>query len=465
MRYPSINTILICLVPGIFALACSHSAPASNGNTKKPAIKSAAPEDDAYTATQEDLNSLVKGNGEFALRLFNALREQEGNLFFSPFSISAALSMTSAGASGNTKSEMLEALAYSMDDEVLHPSWERLSAGIDKAGQDDKVSMSTANRLFVQEGFQLKQDFENVCAQKYSAGTGMMNFMGDPEKSRKSINAWVKEKTADKIRELVPKGVISTLTRLVLVNAIHFKAAWEHVFDPERTKKAPFYPEECRKTQADFMFMEKSLLHAYVEGGRVLELPYAGSALSFMIFLPDAGTDIGVFEKNLDAGKISSWISGLKKTYLRVYVPKFKISSGFKLAQVLTELGIREAFDPLKADFSGITDKREGFYIQDVIHQAVVEVDEAGTEASAATAVHGMVMSAAVPPKPESFEADGPFIFIIRHNDSKSILFMGRVANPSPGRKVKKTTCGQRRPLYCEGMYLRRPECMKKNDK
>jgi serpin B len=248
------------------------------------------------------------------------------------------------------------------------------------------------------------------------------------EKARKIINQWVEEKTKDKIKNLIKPGILNPLTRLVLVNAIYFKGNWASQFDEKRTKDETFYLLSGKRVQAPMMAQKEEFRYAKKESLQVLELPYVGEDLSMIVLLPGKTDGLPELERHLTRGTLMQWLTGLRKQKVQVFLPKFKMTSQFRLDQTLTAMGMRDAFDPNKANFAGMDGRRNWLYIGAVIHKAFVDVNEEGTEAAAATAV-AMRIKMARPPSP-IFRADHPFIFLIRDNKTGSILFIGRVLDP-----------------------------------
>jgi serpin B len=382
-------------------------------------------------AKPADKAAAAKGDNEFALDVYAQLRGEEGNLFFSPYSISTALAMTYAGARGQTADEMAKTLHFTLDQEHLHPAMGALIRELNDPGKPSGYQLSVANALWGQKGQPFRKDFLDLTRTDYGAGLHEVDFARATEAARKTINTWVEQQTRDKIKELLKPGILDPDTRLVLTNAIYFKGDWVYQFDKKRTHQADFHVTEKQTVQVPLMSMtnEKGEFK-YLKGDdfQALELPYAGKHLAMVLFLPDKLDGLAEFEKGLTAAKLDGWIGQLKPTKeVFVALPKFKMTKEFSLKDMLTKMGMRQAFDPDKADFSGIDGSRD-LYISAVIHKAFVDVNEEGTEAAAATAV--VIKPTAVRLTPR-FQADHPFLFLIRDNRSGSILFLGRVADPS----------------------------------
>ena len=376
-----------------------------------------------------DLTDLVLGNSAFAFDLYQALSTADGNLFYSPYSISAALAMTYAGARGETEQQMADTLHYTLPQDRLHPAFNALdlelaSRGKGAKGQDDKgFRLKIANALWGQQDYQFLTAFLDVLAENYGSGLNLLDFIKAPEESRITINNWVSNQTEGKIKDLIPPGVIDDLTRLVLTNAIYFNAAWLHPFGtrPDNT----FHLLDGSEVSVPMMVGLGSG-YASGEGYQAVELSYQGNELSMVILLPDAG-QFEAFERRLDTQYVNTIISNIAYNDMVELsgMPKFKFESSFSLANTLAAMGMPVAFSGA-ADFSGITG-RQDLSIKEVLHKAFVSVDEAGTEAGAATAIVVFPASQAQ----LVVNVDRPFIFLIRDIKTGAIVFIGRVVDPS----------------------------------
>jgi serpin B len=378
---------------------------------------------------------LVEGNSAFAFELYQKLVEQlegqEANLFYSPYSISLALAMTYAGASGETAQQMADTLQFLLEQASLHPTFNWLDAELAKRGEGaqgkdgEGFRLNIVNAIWGQKDYEFLPAFLDVLAENYGAGLRIVDFITETEKSRLAINDWVSKQTEGRIEDLIPPGAIDALTRLVLTNAIYFNAAWEHPFDEKITADGPFYLLDGGQVSVPMMKQTESFGYTEGEGYQAVELPYDGGELSMVVFLPEAG-QFEAFEKTLNAQQVSDIISGLQPTEVALTMPKFEFDSEFSLKDTLAGMGMPIAFSS-SADFSGMTGNRE-LAISDVVHKAFVAVDEAGTEAAAATAV--IVGLTAVPEPTVEVTIDRPFIFLIRDIETGAILFVGRVLNP-----------------------------------
>ncbi|NLG48532.1 MAG: serpin family protein [Chloroflexi bacterium] len=376
-----------------------------------------------------DLGELVQGNSALAFDLYHRLRAEQDNLFYSPYSISLALAMTYAGARGETAEQMAQTLHFSLDPDRLHPAFNALDALLASRGQDAQgkdgqgFRLHIANALWGQQGYAFRPAFLDLLAEHYGAGLTLLDFR-QPEQARQTINQWVAEQTEDRIQDLLPAGSLNSLTRLVLTNAIYFNAAWEFPFEVEDTTDGAFHLLDGSEITVPMMRQGEYLYYAQGEDYQAVELPYDGGELSMVILLPQPGR-FAAFEESLDAARVQGILDEMEQHLVALTMPRFTIESGMSLADTLSALGMTTAFKG-DADFSGMTDTSELLYIGDVIHKAFVTVDEAGTEAAAATAV---VMAGGAP-QPQEMTIDRPFVFVIRDIQTGTLLFVGRVLNP-----------------------------------
>jgi len=379
-----------------------------------------------------DLATLVDNNSEFAFDLYQASIHQGGNLFYSPYSISLALAMTYAGARGETEQQMADTLHFALQQDRLHPAFNSLdlalaSRGEGAKGKDDKgFRLHIVNAIWGQKDYQFLPEFLDVLAENYGAGLRLLDFVREPDQSRVTINNWVSDQTEGKIKDLIPQGVIDALTRLVLTNAIYFNAAWLNPFDKELTSNGTFHLLDGGDVTVPMMRQTHSFGYATGDGYQAVELPYDGNQLSMIILLPDSGK-FESFQNSLNASLVNHIVSDLQSQEVDLTMPKFQFESEFSLADTLAAMGMPVAFSD-EADFSGMTGNRE-LTITDVVHKAFVSVDEAGTEAAAATAV--VVGLTSAPEQPVQVTVDRPFMFLIRDIETGTILFVGQVMNPS----------------------------------
>lgn len=379
---------------------------------------------------ENDIKILVDGNNSFALNIYQSLRAQSGNLILSPFSISLALAMTYAGAHGETESQMAQTLHF-LPQEQLHPSFNQLDLNLQKENinsnkEQEPLQIKIANSIWAEQTFGFLKEFLDTLALNYGAGIYLSDFINNAEPTRQEINNWVSDKTQEKIQNLIPEGSLNPDTRMVLVNAIYFKADWLDQFDAEDTFNHPF--NLLDGTQVDVPMMSQGMYIPYIQedGYQAIQLPYAGETVVMNIIIPDEGKFEEV-ESSLNYEMLTDIFGNMNQTSMFLRMPKFQFESAFSLSDVLKELGMTNAFDRNKADFSGMTGKKD-LFISEVIHKAFVAVDEEGTEAAAATAVIMETTGAAM--YDMTLVIDHPFIFLIRDLESGQILFIGRVLNP-----------------------------------
>ncbi len=396
-------------------------------------LQSEQPRDTAPDVSATELNTLVEGNSTFAFDLYQELKDREVNLFYSPYSISLALAMTYGGARGETEAQMADALNFTLPQSQLHPAFNALSLELDSRGQGaqgkdgEGFRLNIVNAIWGQLDYEFLSDFLDLLAVNYGAGLRVLDFINAPEDSRVTINDWVADQTEGRIKDLIPPGMINSMTRLVLTNAIYFNAKWLHTFEAEMTQDGTFYLLDGGEVTVPMMSQTESFKYAEGEGYQAVELPYDGNELSMVILLPESG-QFEAFEAALDAATVEGIIETIDNKQVDLTMPKFEFDSSFSLKAALSALGMPIAFDPDYADLSGMTGNRD-LFIMDVVHKAFVSVDEEGTEAAAATAV--IVGETALPPAPVTMTIDRPFIFLIRDIATGTILFVGRTLNPS----------------------------------
>ncbi|MEJ2648991.1 MAG: serpin family protein [Sedimentisphaerales bacterium] len=393
----------------------------------------------AANETNREIHAVVPGNNEFAFNLYSQIKnlpdikQAEGNLFFSPYSISTALTMTYTGARGRTAREMAGVLKLP----VISDGWtdmEKIASvfgALQKQLQADKETsgyqLNVANALWGQQGYPFLPEFLELNKKYFESGLSEVDF-AKSEEARKTINTWVEKQTNEKIKDLMPPGSIDALTRLVLTNAIYFKGDWSIKFKEENTKDADFHVTEQKTVQVPMMYQKESFQYAQLDNMQLLEMPYKGDKLSMLIILPKTIGDMDAIESNLNLQTLQPNMKQMRKREVEVYLPKFKMTCGtLDISRILAAMGMKDAFSRA-ADFSGMSGRKD-LYISSVMHKAFVEVNEEGTEAAAATGVGMKLLSIAQPPP--VFQADRPFIFMIRDNVSQSILFMGKVGNPA----------------------------------
>jgi serpin B len=418
---------LLSLLIGLMILPLAACArPVAAGEVKSDIPRIISPD-----VRPADATRLVEGNSAFACDLYQALKGQEGNLFYSPYSISLALAMTYTGARGETGKQMAEVLHYLLSQQTLHTAFNSLDLELGKRGEgakgkDDKgFRLNVVNAIWGQQDYKFLPAYLDILAENYGAGLRLLDFVSAPEESRLTINDWVSDQTEGRIKDLIKPGIISSLTRLVLTNAIYFNAAWQRPFNEKNTAQAAFHLLGGGDVTVKMMHETEDFGYAAGNGYQAVELKYDGNELSMVILLPEEG-NFKKFEASLDAGTLDKIINNIRSANTTLSMPKFEYESEFSLKATLEALGMTDAFS-MAADFSGMTGN-DDLFIKDVVHKAFVSVDEAGTEAAAASAV--IMDLKGIPGKPVEVTVDHPFIYLIRDIKTGAILFIGRVMNP-----------------------------------
>jgi len=393
------------------------------------------------TSSTVDLNqimTLAEDNAAFAFAINEQINQTLGkneNFVFSPLSLSLALSMTLSGADSTTEQGMLEALHLSIPEEKIYPSFNALLLAIEqsqemtkKGSEGSQFQINFANSIWGQAGYSFDTEFLDTLAKYYGAGVYNVDFRRNPKAAINAINAWVEDETQEKIQDLIPSGAINELTRLVLANAIYFNGSWLYPFDAKNTSQQPFKLLDGPEVTVELMKLSgKSLAYDKGENFQAVSLPYLSTDFNMMIVLPDAGK-FQEFENQFSPEALKTIINEMKFVKVDLSMPKFDFESTLNANNALKALGMEEAFDVEKADFSGITQEDE-LMITDVLHKTTITVDEAGTEAAAASAVIVGVRSYN-PEDPIVLVIDRPFQFFIMHKPTNAILFMGKVMQP-----------------------------------
>jgi len=422
----------VLLAVGLLAAACGDGGTSSGGALVASDLERRAPE-----APPGDVAEVAAGNNAFAAAAYALLAaREEGNLVYSPASIRLALAMTYAGARGQTAAEMAEVLHFGLDDGALHAAFNALDQALasrnrqEPAGPDGverKVQLSIANSLWGQEGFAFRPEFLETLAEHYGAGMRVVDFVNAAEAARQAINDWVAGETNDRITDLIPEGVLSEMTRLVLTNAVYLDATWASVFDADETGESPFFLLDGSQVMVDSMYQERMFPYAAGEGWQAVELPYVGGELAMLFLVANEGR-FDEIEGLVGEGLLDEVVTGLENAQVRLSLPKFEFRFKAGLADLLAAMGMPTPFDPGTADFSGMT-AEDRLFISDVIHEAFIKVDEEGTEAAAATAV--IMDLTAAPPEGVRLDIDRPFLFSLYDRETGEILFLGRVLNPA----------------------------------
>ncbi|XP_067272885.1 leukocyte elastase inhibitor-like [Pseudorasbora parva] len=381
------------------------------------------------------MEGLSRANSLFALDLYRALSASnaEGNMFFSPLSVSAALAMVYLGARGETAKEMEKVLSFSSVSDV-HSHFESLTSSINSPSAS--YILKLANRLYGEKTFSFLPEYLESTLKLYHAELQAVDFIGAAEDSRKLINTWVEEQTENKIKDLLQPGMVTAMTRLVLVNAIYLKENWMHLFEARNTKEMPFKINQNESRPVEMMYQEQTFpIRSIPEHDlQVLELPYKNYELSMLILLPnetqDGSDPLLKLESELTLDKLLDWTKSDKMSTridVKIYLPKFKVEFESSLSATLQRMGMSSVFEESKANLTGMS-SQDGLFISEMIHKAFVNVNEEGTEATAATAVY--LEGSALVPETQIFRADHPFMFFIRHNPTNSIIFLGRFRGP-----------------------------------
>ncbi len=384
-----------------------------------------------YATVDEEarMKNLVNGNSAFALELYASLSKAEGNLFFSPYSISTALAMTYAGARGETEAQMAKVLHFELEQKALHPAFAEVFEHFQEIRKAGNAALNIANALWIQEDFELLEQFRNISKRHYGTGLFQVNFQDAYAEVRLKINAWVEQQTNKKIQDLIPRGVLNALTRLVLTNAIYFKGAWAREFDKDATTAEPFWLTPTKEIIVAMMHQEDTFKYGEDDTVQILQMPYQGKELAMVLLLPKTKDGLKKLEATLSPEELTNWRAQIFLRKVNVFLPKFTLTSQFSLSGMLKAMGMPAAFSG-DADFSGMAPGRQ-LNITEVLHKAFVEVNEEGTEAAAATAAVIGVTSVMEPEPVPVFRADHPFVFLIQDNQTGSILFIGRIMNPA----------------------------------
>lgn len=382
-------------------------------------------------APSPDLEKAVANNSDFAFGLYRKLVKGDENLFFSPHSITLALSMTYAGAAGNTTAAFETALQQTLGQSAYHRAMNDLDRQLTSRGAGAKAAdgkafrLTIANQLFAQSSFKFETPYLDLLAKEYGANVRLMNFIEQAEASRLEINRWVETRTENRIKDLLQQGTIDAHTRAVLVNAIYFNAAWRTPFDKNATKPGAFLKLGGGSTQVQMMSIgDVAVRGATVNGTEVIELPYDGDEMSALLLVPPSG-QLPALEASLSAATLKTFISALKPEHLELSMPKFELRTSAGLKQPLVDLGLGLAFTE-EADFSSMS-KAAKLSVSDVVHEAFVKVDEAGTEAAAATAV---IVGTTSIPVVRPVTVDRPFVLLVRDDATGAIVFAGRITSP-----------------------------------
>lgn len=432
----SIGLIIVLAISlGIVFTSCKKQAtiPRDDTSQSKEENQTTTPVDDTEP-TEEVMNTIAEGNNTFAFDLYSQLAKEseDDNIFFSPYSLSVAITMTYEGAKEKTAEEIRSVLHIAEDDAQRRANIASIYNDINK--KDNKYTLSTANALWAHKNYPILKDYSDTIERYYGGKITNLDFVNEQEESRKTINAWIEDHTNNKIKDLISQGVLSENTRLILTNAIYFKGTWKKQFEKKNTRDEDFTIRPGQKVKIPMMSLigdDTNFNYAETEELQILEMPYEGEEISMLILLPKEKS-LQILEESISYQRLSDYKNMLREQRVNVYIPKFTFETKFTMARTLKNMGMVSAFTspelPDGADFSGIDGEKKVF-IQNVIHQAFVEVNEEGTEAAAATAIGIGITS--IGTEIPTFRADHPFIFIIQQKNTGNILFFGRVNDPS----------------------------------
>ena len=377
----------------------------------------------------EDLKALVEANNNFAIELYKKLAETEkGNIFFSPYSIHAALSMTYAGARGETAAQMAKVLGIEKLGDRVHPAHAELARKLKSDGGKDKPEFHVANALWGQKGLEFRPEFLDLTKRHYGGGFGELDFRGDRFGSLDTINKWVSDQMREKIPKLIDEEDLPSGTKLVLTNAVYFKGMWAEPFAKKQTIDDKFWLAPDKSMTVPMIRRSATSGYFAGDGMKMVLLAYQGKKQSMAVIVPDDIDGLPVVERKLFGGQLRQWLEGRSVAEVNLLMPKFQVKMHLDIVGYLKALGMRRPFET-GADFSAISDRAElGF--NKVIHGAVAEVDEEGTVAAAATAIVMRAQGSAKPPRPVTIRADRPFLILILDNELRKVVFAGRVINP-----------------------------------
>jgi serpin B len=404
----------------------AQTAPTQTPGTDAGTVKVVASQMERITNPDvgpDDLAQWSTGHNDFAFRLYQAIREEPDNLFFSPYSISTALAMTYAGAGGATETQIAEVLGFTLPQDTLHPTTNAVAQSL---MNQETLTLTVANSLWAQDGYGFLEAFLDTLARNYGAGLNIVDYI-DPvarEEARLAINAWVEEETQGRIEDLILEDMLTDLTRLVLANAIYFKGDWERPF-LSGTRDDAFVLLDGSEVTVPMMSRRAGTPLVNGSDYQAVALPYTGGRMQMIVLLPAPGAFEQV-ESRLDAEFARDVVDQLAPSDVRLYMPRFSYDARLELEETLGAMGMPDAFDPERADFSGM-DGTTLLYLSRVAHKAFVAVDEEGTEAAAATGVVVEMESL-----PVEVRVDRPFVFFIHDTEVDLFLFVGRVLNPAP---------------------------------
>jgi serpin B len=422
--------LLFTIFAVLFFISCSGNGSEITNNCSESitTLSYDAARDSSPDVSDDEIASLTAGNNEFATDVFKKSADSTGNIVFSPYSLSITLAMTWGGARNQTETDMSNTLNFPFDRTKLHAVFNAVDLALKSRSQTDSFDLHIVNQLWGEKTKTFETDYLKLIKVNYGAGLNLLDFINMPDSSRIVINDWVSENTYGKISDLLPTGSITVNTRLVLTNAIYFNAIWADTFKKEDTTTRGFMRLSGDTVNAKFMSRKGSYKYDSTEDCQIIEMPYKGGRTSMIIILPAAGK-MQTVESGLSNDYLNSLYSSMSSVDVMLILPKFKFATGsISFGDILASLGMSIAFGDY-ADFSGI-DGGTDLAISDVLQKAYISIDERGTEAAVSTAVM-LIDSAAIPEN--YFVADRPFIFLIRDIPTNTILFMGKLIDPTAG--------------------------------
>ena len=380
-----------------------------------------------FAQTRERIQALVHANDTFAFRLYSNLTDTEGNIIVSPFSISMALGMTSAGASGTTLTQIRELLAVRQEERAFHEAFYEVRRSIGTSLRKGGATLRLLNGIWFQSGYDFRPFFPQALRAYYGAHALETDFLNRPTAAVGEINAWVRRGTRGRVGSMIDPRHVTPETAFMLINAVYFRGQWHSEFKRGSTREEPFLVTSGQRVTVPMMFQKNEFRIAVHDVVTILSLPYVDGRFSMVLFLPAEADGLSDLEGLLDVEQVNRWLRQLRTAEVKVFLPRFSFDCTVPLRERLSRMGMANAFAPEAAEFSRISTHRP-LWLGSVMHHAGIEVDEEGTEAWAGTAVSGVFGE---PPPPEIFRADHPFFFIITENSTGSILFMGRVVDPT----------------------------------
>lgn len=377
---------------------------------------------------REETKALVKSNNEFAFKAYSEMSKKNGNIFFSPFSLSAASAMVLGGAKGVTADQIAHVMQLHPNQKNLHAEFALL---LNQLIPDDKEThLAIANGLWIQKGLLISPIYQNLLRTNYNSEMKVVDFASNPKAAATSINAWAQHHTNGRVKNLVQSDSLSPAILFAMTDTVYFQTRWSNEFNPSKTMPDDFWVDNNQKINIKLMKQKDHFFHFTTEWGQGLEMRYIGGKYSMVVLLPNQRNGLVDLEKQLNQQSLENWVSTLQKKEVEVFFPKFELDCNLSLDNFLSNLGMPLAFND-DADFSGITKNHRKIKLHKAIQKSFIKVDEEGTEAIALTMTYGVPGGITIPKAPPPiFRADHPFIFLIRERTTNSILFIGRVTNP-----------------------------------